>query len=394
MVDNRHTTLGELFKNRRERGQADLPLMSVTMNDGLVDRESLDRKTDSELTSEGHLLVRAGDIAYNMMRMWQGASGMAEHDAIVSPAYVVLAPTNDIDPLFASYWFKSARMIYLFWAYSYGITSDRLRLYYKDFARIPVTLPHKPRQVLVGKTLSAWDQEIEGLQRLIATKRQLKLGLAQKLLTGQHRIHGFNEPWQPHKLGEVAHLIFSNVDKKSMPDERSVQLCNYTDVYYHDVITPDMPFMQATATEAEIATFELRKWDVIITKDSETPDDIAKPAVLLADLPGVICGYHLAIVRCKQGAYGPFMAQLFRLARVRHEFMKIANGVTRYGIGQQSLSKLTLELPSVAEQQQIASVLGNADRELFLLERKVASLIKQKRGLMQRLFDEVMKVKL
>jgi type I restriction enzyme, S subunit len=65
--------------------------------------------------------VLADVIAYNMMRMWQGASEMAEHDAIVSPAYVVLAPTSDIDPLFASYWFKSPRMIYLFWPYSYGI---------------------------------------------------------------------------------------------------------------------------------------------------------------------------------------------------------------------------------------------------------------------------------
>lgn len=393
MVDSQHATLGELFKNRREPGQANLPLMSVTMNDGLVDRESLDRKTDSELTCEGHLLVRLGDIAYNMMRMWQGASGMAEHDAIVSPAYVVLAPTADIDPLFASYWFKSARMIYLFWAYSYGITSDRLRLYYKDFARIPVTLPPKPRQTLVGKMLLAWDREIEELQRLIAAKQQLKHGLAQQLLTGHRRIQGFNDGWQPCKLGQVAHLIFSNVDKKSIPDERSVRLCNYTDVYYHDVITPDMPFMQATATDAEIATFGLKKWDIVITKDSETPDDIAKPAVVAEDLPGVICGYHLAIVRCKHDAHGPFLAQLFRLARVRHEFMKISNGVTRYGLGQKSLSKLPLELPSTTEQQKIAEVLGSADREIFLLERKVTVLIKQKRGLMQQLLDEGMKLK-
>ena len=72
--------------------------------------------------------MRKGDLAYNMMRMWQGASGLAGRDSIVSPAYVVVIPSDAIDPTFASYWFKSVRMIYLFWAYSYGITGDRLRL--------------------------------------------------------------------------------------------------------------------------------------------------------------------------------------------------------------------------------------------------------------------------
>ena len=91
--------------------------------------------------------MRKGDLAYNMMRMWQGASGLAGQDGMVSPAYVVVTPSDTVDPTFASYWFKSARMIHLFWAYSYGIAGDRLRLYYKDFARIPVTLPPKSDQV-------------------------------------------------------------------------------------------------------------------------------------------------------------------------------------------------------------------------------------------------------
>lgn len=70
----RSTKLGNVFKSRRERGRTGLPTLSVTLNDGLVLRESLERKTDTNLSPEEHLLVREGDIAYNMMRMWQGAS--------------------------------------------------------------------------------------------------------------------------------------------------------------------------------------------------------------------------------------------------------------------------------------------------------------------------------
>src|SRR5438309_10076626 len=101
------TKLGHLFQNRRSRGEAGLPTLSVTLNGGLVRRDSLDRKMDTNLTPEEHLLVRKGDIAYNMMRMWQGASGLADHDALISPAYVVLEATEGIDPLFASYFFKT-----------------------------------------------------------------------------------------------------------------------------------------------------------------------------------------------------------------------------------------------------------------------------------------------
>src|SRR5437870_8869401 len=93
------TKLGSVFTSRREQGYSGLPTLSVTLNRGLVMRESLERKTETNLSPEEHLLVLKGDIAYNMMRMWQGASGLAHCDGLVSPAYVVVRPTEHIDPL-------------------------------------------------------------------------------------------------------------------------------------------------------------------------------------------------------------------------------------------------------------------------------------------------------
>ena len=78
--------LGDLFGERRSGGLANLPILSVTRHHGLVRRDSFGRKVESDLTPEQHLLVRKGDIAYNMMRMWQGVSGYAECDGLVSPA--------------------------------------------------------------------------------------------------------------------------------------------------------------------------------------------------------------------------------------------------------------------------------------------------------------------
>ncbi len=95
----------------------------------------------------------------------------------------------------------------------------------------------------------------------------------------------------------VAKIQSSNVDKKSFDDEIPVFLCNYVDVYKNEFINDSIPFMKATATEKEIEKFILNEDDVLITKDSETPDDIANPAFVKKEFKNVICGYHLAQIR-------------------------------------------------------------------------------------------------
>ena len=86
--------------------------------------------------------------------------------------------------------------------------------------------------------------------------------------------------WPRAALGDVVDLRLSSVDKKTVPGERSVRLCNYSDVYHHRAIRADMDYMKATATDREIRNCRLEPGDVVITKDSETADDIGVPAIV------------------------------------------------------------------------------------------------------------------
>ncbi|MFG1295725.1 restriction endonuclease subunit S [Xanthobacter variabilis] len=195
--------LGDFFTNRQEPGLPGLPVMSVTMNDSLVLRDDLDRRTESALRPDQHLLVRKGDIAYNMMRMWQGACGLAEADGIVSPAYVVLQPKPNINSQFAYHWFKSARMIYLFWAYSHGLTEDRLRLYFESFAEIPAAPPALEQQQKIADILDKWDQAICQTERLIAAKRKrFDRILWSTIGIGKSRQHQ-SKDWSQKELGDL-----------------------------------------------------------------------------------------------------------------------------------------------------------------------------------------------
>lgn len=194
--------------------------------------------------------------------------------------------------------------------------------------------------------------------------------------------------WREMRLGDIADVIVSNVDKKSLPGERPVRLCNYTDVYKHHTVRPGMGLMTATATCAEIERFGLRVGDVLITKDSEDPNDIAVPAVVEETAPDLVCGYHLAIVRPGPEADGPFLKYSFDLPRTRAYFGSRANGATRFGLTVRSIERAVLRIPSLQEQRRIACILRTWDDAIQSMSLHAQALIRQQRGLMHALFAD------
>lgn len=181
--------------------------------------------------------------------------------------------------------------------------------------------------------------------------------------------------WGAQKLKHVAKCFASNIDKKSRPSESPVFLCNYTDVYYNDKITDDLEFMRATATEEQIDKFLLRGGDTIVTKDSEDPNDIAVPTFVPKTLPGVICGYHLSVIRPTSTMNPRFLNWAFQATFARSYFTTRSNGLTRYGLGAQGLKEWELPVPTAIEQQQIAAFLDYETAKIDALIEKQQQLI-------------------
>ncbi len=383
-MSDAYPRLGDLFRPRREKGQAGLPVLSVTMNGGLVHRDTLERKTNGSLRPEEHLLIREGDIAYNMMRMWQGASGLAEQDGIVKPAYVVVAPKDGIDPLFASYWFKSTRMIYLFWAYSYGITGDRLRLYYKDFAKIPVSVPPKAEQERIGRILAAVDRAIERTKQLIEAKRKLKKSLAQQLLTGERRLPGLGGPWTTHRIDTI-----SNISKGAGGSKADLVLEGLPVIRYGELYTTyDVRIDEAVSflsPEAAKRSKPIRRGDVLLAGSGEDRIEIGKAATYMDGEPAYAGGD--IVILTPTDANSVFLAYLLDSNHVRREFYRRAQGESVVHLYMKEVASLQVRLPPIDEQTRIATVLSTADRSITLLEKKLAALGELKRGLMQKLLN-------
>ena len=195
--------------------------------------------------------------------------------------------------------------------------------------------------------------------------------------------------WTSSRLCDLADIRSSNVDKKSNDDEIPVRLCNYTDVYYNNEITNKISFMAATAKQSQIDRFSLECGDVIITKDSETPDDIAIPTYVAEPLSKVLCGYHLSLIRPdKLKANGRFLSHLFGLPKVRHHFYILANGITRYGLNIDAIENAPIQTPPLPEQQKIAAILTAVDEVIASTQAQISKLKDLKTGMMQELLTK------
>lgn len=182
------TRLGDLFAERSEIGVENLPLLSITSEDGVVYQDATGRKDTSNADKSKYKRICPGDIGYNTMRMWQGRSSLSDKDGVVSPAYTILASREDADSLFLSYLFKLPEMIHVFYRHSQGLVSDTWNLKYNHFRKIVWRVPPKAEQSAIAKILLASDFEIDALKLRIDYLKQEKKALMQQLLTGKRRV--------------------------------------------------------------------------------------------------------------------------------------------------------------------------------------------------------------
>ncbi len=193
--------------------------------------------------------------------------------------------------------------------------------------------------------------------------------------------------WVTRPLSVLADVRVSNVDKKLLPGEKPVLLCNYMDAYANDYIRSNIAFMEATASAAEIAKFKVDVGDVVVTKDSETPDDIGIPAVVTEQIDNLVCGYHLALLKTRKELVDPvFLCKQLGSHQAARYFGQRAAGSTRYGLSNGALANFPVSLPGLPKQRRIATILAGIDTAIEKTEALIAKYQQIKAGLMHDLF--------
>lgn len=390
----------DAFKSRRQRAKEGLPLYSVTMDQGMVRRDSLDREFASNAPDEANLRAFKDDHVYNMMRMWQGAVGRAPEECMVSPAYVVLEAKPDTVPAFFDHWFERKRSLYLLWAYSYGLTNDRLRLYARDFGRVPMALPTAVEQRKIADFLGSVDERIKLLQRRRDALAQYKTGLMQRLFDQSLRFardDGTAFPdWGACELGTLFDWVATNSLSREMltDDAGTVQNIHYGDIHGKFAArfrqsVESAPYIKRDALPLSIRNDSYcQPGDVIIADASEDYADIGKAIEIIEVSPkSLVAGLHTYIARPKAGVLAlGFSGYLFQTWALRRQIMQNAQGISVLGISKPNLSKLKLRLPHLDEQRKIADALSAVDDKIFAVSAQVHQMQAFKKGLLQKMF--------
>ncbi len=355
---------------------------------GVVEREHLLGKN---VLTKTQFFIEAGDFLISKRQIVHGACGIVPEElcgSIVSNEYAVIHCSDDFDIEYLKFLSESVHFQQTCFHSSIGVHIEKMIFKVDQWFNWKFNIPPLAEQRKIIELFRIWDRAIDITSRNIENALKRKKGLQQQLLTGVNRFGGpKNGEWRKVRLDKIATVKSSNVDKKTEVGETHVSLCNYTDVYHNSQISHRLDFMRASATSAEIDKFSLLQDDVIITKDSETPEDIAVPALVLEDLSGILCGYHLALIRpIKNMVSGAFLTNLFQLAHIRHYFYTRANGATRFGLAIGDIAQAEFEIPTIEEQHAIASVFLSLDEELHELQNQMKNFKQQRRALVQQLF--------
>ena len=173
-----------------------------------------------------------------------------------------------------------------------------------------------------------------------------------------------------YKLGEIATVEISGVDKKMTDGEKEIRLCNFVDVYYNWAITIAQHdrFMLATARPNEISKFQLKKGQVALTKDSETRNDIGIPTYIADDFEDVILGYHCALISPNKDILdGRYLNALLHTDYAKKYFACNASGSgQRYALSVETLNSFPVPIIPLHEQKQIGEIFSALDKKIEL----------------------------
>ena len=173
-----------------------------------------------------------------------------------------------------------------------------------------------------------------------------------------------------YKLGDIATVEISGVDKKIKDGEEDIRLCNFVDVYYNWAITMARhdSFMLATARPNEISKFQLKKGQVALTKDSETRDDIGISTYIADDFNDVILGYHCALITPNKDILdGRYLNALMHTGYAKKYFAFNASGSgQRYALSAEILNSFPVPVIPLQKQKQIGEIFSALDKKIEL----------------------------
>lgn len=372
--------IGDIYAERSQRGAADMELLSVTMNDGVMPRSEIEGKDNSSEDKSNYKVVLKGDMVYNSMRMWQGANGISPCDGIVSPAYTVLMPKDPISNGYFAALFKSPNLINQFRKNSQGMTSDTWNLKYPQIAPIKVYLPTLTEQKKIADMLGTLDKRIARQTQLVDSLKKYKRGVMQRIFrqTATHE----GEAWTCVRLGEVFKKV-SRRNTKCLVKNVITNSAEYGLIPQRDFFDKDIAVDGNTANY-----YIIEEGDFVYNPRKSNTAPYGPFNRYNLSERGIISPLYTCLVL--QADINPsYLAWYFRSdAWHRYIYDNGSQGVRhdRVSMTDDLLMGIPVMFPNIIKQQVYAEILDKIETRLQTAQKEYELLVSMKNGFAQQLF--------
>ncbi|PKG35775.1 restriction endonuclease subunit S [Psychrobacter sp. Sarcosine-3u-12] len=373
----KETQLGTTERHKGEVCEEAIPLLKMgnltwgsfnLTNLELIPRAKVDK----------NLILKKGDFLFNTRNtpelvgksaVWDGRIKEITFDNNINR----ITFTEKVDSFYLRYYLNFGKGKSKINSLPAGSTSVAA-IYWKDLKNIKVIIPPLPEQQKIAKILSTWDKAISTTERLIDNSTQQKKALMQQLLTGKKRLldesgKRFEGEWEEAKLSK---WLIEYKEKSTTQDQYEV----YTSSRNGLVLQSDY------FANSRIAGRDNIGFHVIppnhITYRSRSDDGFFTFNLFSSDKNGLISNYYPVF---STKGINEFFIALFE--QYRAVFGRYSVGTSQKVLSLNALKDISFKIPSIPEQQKIATVLTNADKEIELLEQQLADLQQEKKALMQ-----------
>ena len=396
-----------LFYERNRKNNPEMELLSVTITKGVIYQKELisntSKKDSSNEDKSKYKLVKQGDIAYNKMRMWQGAVGASKYEGIVSPAYIIVHHRDGMDEWFYHYLFRSPKYIKESHRYSYGICDDQLSLRIDDFKRIFTPKPQLEEQRHIVKFLDYKTAQItrfiKAKKRMIELLKEQKQVIINDAVTGKIVIKDEGGRLKAEKRPDSSFIPYPSSFLQTVPEgwetRKITTVCaliiDGTHFSPKSDITGDYLYITAknikeTGLDLKNVTYiksadhreiynrcPVSRSDVLYIKDGATAG-IATVNPLIEEFSLLS---SVALIRTKSAILAPeYLALQFNSLKFKMHVLNnlVGGAMTRFTL--EIIKRFQLLIPPILEQQQIVSYIETKtaalDQAISRTEREIA----------------------
>ena len=383
--------MGDCFTERCE-SMPDGELISVTINDGIKKFSELGRHDNSNDDKSKYKKVCAGDIAYNSMRMWQGASGCSPYEGIVSPAYTVLTPNSGINSKCMAYQFKLPATIHTFKINSQGITSDNWNLKFPALSEIEIYVsPYEQEQAKIAAYFANLDHLITLHQRKYDKLQVLKKAMLEKMFpkngssVPEIRFKGFTDAWEQRKLGDIMNVTSVKRIHQSDWTDSGVRFLRARDIVSASKNEEPDDYLYISKEkydEYSLISGKVSVGDLLVTGVGT----IGVPYLIRNSEPLYFKDGNIIWFQNGTKIDGDFFLYSF-FGKAIQDFINESAGIGTVGTYTiESGKKTPISLPEMKEQQQIGAYFRNLDNLITLHQRELEKLQNIKKSMLEKMF--------